>query len=190
MSAVARRTLVLNADGQPLSTWPLSLLPAQDALKALVKETVVLVDSWPGEFFRSPSISLPVPKAVMLREYQPIHTKPKFCRRSIFLRDRYCCQFCGKEFPPSELTFDHVIPRAAGGKTEWSNILTACVRCNVAKRDRPAQWSARKGSGLRPLKAPYQPSTVELLRAGLELLDNETRETWADYLYWQAELDA
>lgn len=189
-AASARRTLILNADYAPLSTWPLSLLPAQDALKAVVKGTVTQVEDWPGEFYRSPSVSLAVPKTIALRQYQPIHTKPKFCRRNIYLRDRFSCCYCGVEFPTADLTFDHVVPREAGGRTEWENILTCCVPCNVRKRNLMPQWSAKKGHPLRPLKQPRQPTTVELLRAGLELLDNETKETWSQFLYWNVELEA
>jgi HNH endonuclease len=90
----------------------------------------------------------------------------------------------------SELTFDHVIPRANGGTTSWSNILSCCVPCNKAKRDRPANWSGRKGAGLRPLKAPRQPTTMELLRAGLEFLDPAIREDYGSWLYWSSELQA
>ena len=129
-----------------------------------------------------------MPKVLALRTYAPIDAAPKFCRRSILLRDRYRCQYCGERFESEDLTFDHVIPRAAGGQTTWTNILSACVDCNTAKRDQPANYSGKKGSPLRPLKPPKQPTAMQLLQAGLEFLDNETRETWADYLYWGAEL--
>jgi hypothetical protein len=67
------------------------------------------------------------------------------------------------------------------------------VRCNAAKRDRPANYSGRKGrpasnGALRPLKAPRQPTTAELLRAGLEFLDADTRADYGSWLYWNAEL--
>jgi 5-methylcytosine-specific restriction endonuclease McrA len=120
----------------------------------------------------------------------PVHAKPKFCRRSILLRDGYRCQYCGNEFPAPELTFDHVVPRAAGGRTEWDNILTACVDCNRDKRDHPADWSGQRGSLHRPLKAPRQPTTAELLRAGLKHLAPEIREDYGSWLYWSAELTA
>jgi 5-methylcytosine-specific restriction endonuclease McrA len=193
-SATALRTLVLNADFRPLATWPLSLVPARDGITAVLSDTAAVLEEWDA-VFRSPSIEVRVPKVIALRQYAPIDAAPKFCRRSILLRDRYRCQYCGEAFPGQELTFDHVIPRAAGGTTTWENILSCCVRCNAAKRDRPANYSGRKGragsnGAMRPLKAPRQPTTAELLRAGLEFLDAETRADYGSWLYWNAELKA
>lgn len=187
--ATALRTLVLNADFRPLSTWPLSLVTGQEAVKAVFRGRATIVEEWDA-VFRSPSMEMYVPKVIALHEYAPVSAAPKFCRRSILLRDGFRCQYCGNQLGSSELTFDHVVPRAMGGRTEWTNILTACVGCNKLKRDRPADWSGRKGSGLRPLKAPRQPTTMELLRAGLKFLDPEIKESYGDWLYWSSELQA
>jgi 5-methylcytosine-specific restriction endonuclease McrA len=189
------RSLVLNADGRPLSTWPLSLIPAEDAVHALYRERVSVVESWDDAVFRSPSVTIPVPKVVMLRHYAPVSAEPKFCRRSILLRDRYRCGYCGEQFASHELTFDHVVPRAKGGRTTWENILSACVRCNALKKDRDANFSGRKGvlaedGRLRPLKRPRRPTTAELLRAGLEFLPSDIKEDFGSWLYWDAELRA
>jgi 5-methylcytosine-specific restriction endonuclease McrA len=121
-----------------------------------------------------------VPKVVMLREFAPVHGKPKFCRASVYLRDRYRCQYCGERFERQDLTFDHLNPRARGGKTTWDNILTSCSPCNLAKRD---------GDLMKPLSLPRQPTHSELLRAGLELLPNDVKESFGDWLYWSAELE-
>ena len=204
MSQVARasterqrplRSLVLNADARPLSTWPLSLIPAQDAVHALYRERVSVVENWDDVVFRSPSVTIRVPKVVMLRHYAPVSAEPKFCRRSILLRDRYRCGYCGERFASHELTFDHVVPRAKGGKTSWENILSACVRCNALKKDRDANFSGRKGvlsedGRLRPLTRPRRPKTAELLRAGLEFLPSDIKEDFGSWLYWDAELQA
>lgn len=199
MTATARRpeykTLVLNADGRPLSTWPLSLIPAQDAIHAWFRDRVSVVENWDDAFYNSPSTRVPVPKVVMLREYAPVSGEPKFCRRSILLRDHYECQFCGQRFESKDLTFDHVIPRSKGGKTLWTNILTACLRCNSLKADKHVNHSGRRGvigadGSMRPLKEPKRPTSAELLRAGLEFLPNDVREDFGSWLYWNAELKA
>ena len=87
-SSLRLRTLILNADGRPLSTWPLSLISAQDAVSAIWRDRVTVVDTWPDAFFRSPSTTIAVPKVAMLRAYAQVAADPKFCRRSILLRDR------------------------------------------------------------------------------------------------------
>lgn len=188
-AATALRTLVLNADFRPLSTWPLSLVTGQEAVKAVFRNRATVVEEW-DKVFRSPSMEIRVPKVIALHEYAPISAEPKFCRRSILLRDRFRCQYCGVQFASQDLTFDHVVPRSRGGKTEWSNILSACIPCNKNKRNQMANWNAKKGSGLRPLKAPRQPTTMELLRSGLLFLDADVREDFASWLYWSSELQA
>lgn len=185
------RTLVLNADYRPLSTWPLSVVSAQDAVSTIWRDRADVVETWKDAFFHSPSTTIAVPKVIALRNYAPISAMPKFCRRSILLRDKFRCQYCGQRFESQDLTFDHVIPRSAGGKTEWSNILSACIPCNKAKRDRLPNYSGRRAQGdMRPLKAPRQPTTAELLRAGLEFLDPVIRDDFASWLHWNAELQA
>ena len=186
------RALVLNADGRPLGTWPLSLISAQDAISAVWRDRASVVETWEDAFFRSPSTTIAVPKTLMLRQYAPISGDPKFCRRSILLRDRFRCQYCGEEFASHELTFDHVVPRAQGGRTEWTNIVSACLKCNAIKADRPANHSGRKGvtGSLRPLKPPRRPTNAELLTAGLAFLPNDVREDWGSWLHWHVPLRA
>jgi 5-methylcytosine-specific restriction endonuclease McrA len=185
------RTLVLNADARPLSTFPLSIVSAQDAISAIWRARATVVENWADAFFRSPSTSIAIPKVMMLREYAPISGEPKFCRRSILLRDKFRCQYCGEAFPSPELTYDHVIPRSRGGKTEWTNIVTACLKCNADKANKLPNYSGRKAAGqVRPLKEPRRPTTAQLLRAGLEFLPNDIREDFGSWLYWNMPLQS
>jgi 5-methylcytosine-specific restriction endonuclease McrA len=195
MSAAEEKptTLIVNTDGRLLSVWPISLANAKTAIKKLVNDRITPLEEW-DHTYHSEWQGIRVPKVAMLRHYAHIMSEPKFCRRSVFLRDEWTCQYCGQPFKSEELTFDHVIPREKGGQTVWENILSACVECNKIKRNREANWSGRKGrisldGRLRPLKAPYRPSNVELLRKGLKYLPPEIVETWRDWLYWQCELD-
>lgn len=47
-------------------------------------------------------------------------------------RDGFICYLCGRYAG----TTDHVVPRAAGGSDDPSNLRACCLRCNSAKRDR------------------------------------------------------
>ncbi|MEW5726756.1 MAG: HNH endonuclease, partial [Pseudomonadota bacterium] len=86
--------LVLNADFRPLSYYPLSLWPWQEAVKAVVSERVNVVSLYDREV-RSPSWSIRLPSVISLKEYIPAARRPAFTRFNVFLRDRFSCQYCG-----------------------------------------------------------------------------------------------
>lgn len=44
------------------------------------------------------------------------------------------CHYCGKKFPADELTMDHIVPVARGGKSVKGNIVPCCKECNSAKQ--------------------------------------------------------
>lgn len=188
MSAAVRRkplrTLKLNADYRPLMTGPLDLVDPQEALKTVLRGGADIVETWPDLFFRSPSLTMPMPKTIALREYVNVHSAPKFCRQSVLLRDRYTCQYCGVRFVAADLSYDHVHPRSKGGKTVWGNIVMACYPCNYRKDQRTC-----KEAGMWPKHAPHEPTAHQLAQAALELLPNDIKQTWPDYLYWTAELE-
>jgi 5-methylcytosine-specific restriction endonuclease McrA len=180
MTMTAHPALVLNADFRPMSCFPLSLLSWQDAVQAVISERVSVVaeyDAWA----RSPSTQIRRPSVVALRKYQSAASRVAFTRFNVFLRDRFACQYCGQVFASSALTFEHVIPRSRGGLTTWSNIVTACVPCNT-----------RKGNtlGIQPLRTPREPTLKELLATERGYPPGYLHESWVDYLYWDAQLEA
>lgn len=44
------------------------------------------------------------------------------------------CYYCQKKFKPGELTMDHIVPIARGGKSIKSNIVPCCKACNSDKK--------------------------------------------------------
>lgn len=53
------------------------------------------------------------------------------------------CHYCGRHYPPRELTMDHVVPLIRGGKTVKSNVVPCCRECNAQKRYLlPVEWQA------------------------------------------------
>ena len=111
-----------------------------------------------GEVIRSVRLALRVPKIIVLSLYDRLPRKEvKFTRHNVFLRDKFTCQYCGCSFPERELNLDHVIPRDKGGRTNWENIVTSCVRCNTRKankRPEEANMSLQRKPGAprwRPL---------------------------------------
>ena len=51
------------------------------------------------------------------------------------------CHYCKREISPKELTMDHVVPLARGGRTTRSNVVPCCKDCNTRKRSMlPVEW--------------------------------------------------
>src|SRR5258707_3820572 len=76
------------------------------------------------------------PSVIRLRAYRHIPQQSRaLSRKNILLRDRNTCQFCGRVFPSSELTLDHVMPRSRSGRSSWDDLVACCYRCNNDKSD-------------------------------------------------------
>ncbi|MGJ4887101.1 HNH endonuclease [Bradyrhizobium sp. HKCCYLRH3099] len=170
--------LVLNADFQPLSYFPLSVFSWEDAIKAVVSESHVVVAEY-DRVVRSPSVTMRLPSVIALRDYVRPAMRVPFTRFNVFLRDRFECQYCGGRYLHGELTFDHVVPRADGGETSWTNIVAACSPCN-ARKDRRY---------LKPRRPPFEPTRHELMASQRLFPPRFLHVTWQDYLYWDVELE-
>jgi len=170
-------TLVLAANYQPADVvhWT-------RAVTMLWENKVEVIEEYDHEV-RSTFLVIKVPAVVrLLRSFKRDKKPVKFSRVNIYARDGYRCQYCGKKFPMSELTYDHVIPRARGGKTEWTNIATACTTCNGDKACRtPAE------AGMRLLRKPVQPTTAPAMM--IKISRESAPAAWRDYLYWTGELE-
>ena len=121
--------LVLNADYRPLSYYPLSLWPWQEAIKAAVLDRVQIVAEYDA-VVHSQRQEFRIPSVVVLKEFVRPQKRVAFTRFNLFLRDEFCCQYCGAR---GDLTFDHVIPRSRGGVNRWEYAVAGCSRCNLRK---------------------------------------------------------
>lgn len=129
----------------------------------------------PTEAVRSPCIVLRIPRVLLLGEYDRVPRREiRFSRRNVYLRDANTCQYCGRPFRDEELNLDHVVPRDVGGKTNWENIVTACVRCNSRKANRlPEQ------AGMTLRRAPAKPKWRLVVASSLSV---EEVEAWKEFL--------
>jgi hypothetical protein len=57
----------------------------------------------------------------------------KRIRFEILKRDNHTCRYCGASAPDVTLHVDHVTPQALGGTDDPTNLVTACVDCNLGK---------------------------------------------------------
>jgi len=219
-----RPTLVLNRNWQPVgvATVARSLVKvwndtarivdpidyqqytwADWAKLAPVDEELVVQTQW---------MRLRVPEVVTLTRYDKLPVNAvTFSRRNVFKRDRFTCQYCGRQGRSvqnalgdngsrpnqgtslgeqtgnagpggEELTIDHVTPRAQGGVSSWDNCVLACMECNTRKADRTPQQARMK---LR--KPPSRPLWKPLYASHGMRIDSWSR--FVSEAYWNVELE-
>jgi 5-methylcytosine-specific restriction endonuclease McrA len=167
---VAKRTLLL-------SSWffPLKVVRWQDAVTMLYLEKVDRVVDYDDEI-RSPSLTMHTPAVIRLRRsVRRVKCSVKFSRVNVFTRDCWRCQYCGQRFPMDRLTYDHVRTRSAGGRTEWTNIVTACRSCNARKRNRTPDES-----GMFPIQPAREPRSLPITAPDIDV--TRAPVEWRDFL--------
>jgi 5-methylcytosine-specific restriction endonuclease McrA len=166
-----RDTLLLNADGNPLSVAPLSTLTWQESIKLIWLDRINVLE-WHDDWqVHSPSVTLTVPSVIIVRDFVKRRFNTNFSRSNVYLRDNYMCQYCKQMFSNKELTLDHVIPRSLGGKTTWTNIVSACKKCNNEKASH---------THIKPYKEPRQPDFYQLV-SGVNPIHID-HEIWYKYI--------
>src|SRR5262245_51328805 len=119
MNAVDTRTLLLSQGYEPIK-----VISWQRAITLISLGKVEVIEEYDSEI-RAVSVVIKIPAVVRLLRNFRRHAKPvKFSRANIYARDQHRCQYCGDRCSISELTYDHVVPRAKGGRTTWENITT------------------------------------------------------------------
>jgi len=142
---VDRPVLVLNQSYEPLN-----VCRARRAVVLLTCGKAEMLENGSG-FIHSANQIFPLPSVIklayMIKRPRP---QPKLTRIEVFNRDRYICQYCGRE--SHQLTLDHVIPRHLGGEHTWENLVSACVPCNRRKAGKTP-----KQAGMKLLRPPSPP---------------------------------
>jgi len=176
-------TLVLSQDYAPVARvhW-------QRAVTLFFMDKVEIVDSYEDKEIRSVTFSMKMPSVVrFLRTIRSKKKAVKFSRENVYARDKGRCQYCSTPVPRHESTYDHVLPRAAGGKTEWENVVISCYGCNQKKASRTPEQAGMKLKmrPVRPKSLPDMRVTV-VWRKG----DPDAWRSWLrDFAYWNAELE-
>jgi 5-methylcytosine-specific restriction endonuclease McrA len=117
----------------------------------------------------------------VLRRFRRDRVVIKFSRINIYTRDRFTCQYCSERFLAEDLTFDHVVPRSAGGRTSWDNIVTACVPCNSSKANRTP-----REAGMTLLRRPAKPRFLPVVTVRMD--GRDVPAEWRPY--WSAPLES
>jgi 5-methylcytosine-specific restriction endonuclease McrA len=161
-----KRVLVLNLDHSPVA-----VVPVHKAIVLCLLEKANVLTTYDLLSIRTVSRSFEYPAVIRLAHYKSIPFRGVLLNRTnIFRRDRGECQYCGSK---RHLTIDHVIPKSKGGQTVWTNLITACNRCNVNKGDKTPEQA-----GLHLRSEPFKPSLSYFLAEYAE----RQAEEWLPFL--------
>jgi 5-methylcytosine-specific restriction endonuclease McrA len=160
------RVLVLNNDSSPLM-----VCSVERAFILVYLNKSEMLKSANGHKLHSITQSFPMPSVIRLNRYVNAPYKGvNLTRQNIFKRDNFECQYCGTK---RDLTIDHVMPRAKNGRDTWTNLVTACKKCNAKKGDDTPEQANM------PLRSkPYKPSYAIFLKDHANGQANE----WEEYL--------
>lgn len=195
-SILQHPTLVLNRNWQPVNITSVARSISMvygDNARFVEPSTYRLFDwqDWSeipvcdGEpYVQAVSQRFRVPEIISLKHFDKLpNSLVTFNRRNIFKRDRFTCQFCGKQPDRQELTIDHVLPRSRGGTSTWTNCVLACLNCNRRKADRLPQEA-----GMRLRTKPVRPRwSPAYSRHCLQI------QSWRSFVsdaYWDVELNS
>lgn len=161
-----KRVLVLNLDHSPVA-----VVSPQKAMVLLLLEKANCLSTYGLLEIRTVSRTFEYPAVIRLNHYKSIPFRGVLLNRvNLFRRDGGECQYCGSR---RQLTIDHVVPRSKGGKTSWTNLVTACNRCNVNKGDKTPEQA-----GLTLKNEPFKPSLSYFLSEYAE----RQAEQWLPFL--------
>ncbi|KAF7146457.1 hypothetical protein RHSIM_Rhsim04G0087000 [Rhododendron simsii] len=173
------RGLVLDVSYRPVNVvcWKRAI-----CLEFLEKADVL---EYYDQTVNSPSGSFYIPAVLrvpqLLQVVKRRRIKNTLSRKNIIFRDSFTCQYCSS---PENLTIDHVLPVARGGKWTWENLVTACSKCNSKKGQKTVEEA-----NMKLLKVPKAPKEYDILAIPLTnssikmfIVRNGTPEEWRQYL--------
>lgn len=136
------------------------------------------------DWVRTVRCHIAVPRIIRVLSFAKVPKQEiRFSRRNIFARDGNTCQYCGKHFATTDLSLDHVVPRAQGGGSTWNNIVCCCLKCNVRKGGRtPAQ------ARIKLIKDPVKPRRSPTVDVNLLDARYASWKHFLDAAYWNIDL--
>ncbi len=170
---MTQRTLVLNVSYMPLGT-----IEWERAIALLYDDKADLIEEYEGDLIRSVSTSMNKPAVIRLRKW--VRGKligVRFNKSNVHLRDRGQCQYCMQKITEHKSTYDHVIPKSRGGKTDWTNIVTCCYACNQKKDCRTPEEAKMKLN-----KKPIKPTSLPIELSFTCRWQNSLPEVWKNYV--------
>ncbi len=171
MKSLSRPVLVLN------KMWiPIRVVTVKRCLKLVFADKASIVDpadysvySWEkwvtmdstnDEYgIETTSGRIKIPEVIVLLNYAKVFIKDlRITKKNIYMRDKYRCQYTGRQVRHDEADIDHVIPKSRGGKNSWDNLVVCTKEINRVKADRTPEEA-----GLKLIRKPTAPKTDHFL---------------------------
>jgi 5-methylcytosine-specific restriction endonuclease McrA len=155
----------------------LSIIPWKKAVRLLVKGKAEPIETGNSTSVMTGSGAFSIPSIIRLVvtiPWKAHKSRMKFSRKNVMIRDNYLCQYCGIKLGKQGGTIDHVIPRARGGQTTYSNCVASCKSCNNKKADKTLEQV-----GFKLREKPKRPGFITLYK---HYLKEYSPEEWTDYI--------
>lgn len=167
------RVLVLNANYQPLGS-----IDWMKAVTLLFSNKVEVVEEYEDKEIRSTRLTIKMPAVVRLLKWvKGKNVGLRFNKTNVYVRDKGRCQYCNSKISIAKSTYDHIKPKSRGGSTDWSNIVTACYKCNQKKDCRTPEEA-----GMTLVSLPRKPESLPLeMSFNLRYKDHLPKE-WKNWL--------
>jgi 5-methylcytosine-specific restriction endonuclease McrA len=169
--------LVLNSDylAMNVASW-------QRAVELIFAGKAEAIHNTAKQLRSAGGFAMPLPSIIRMLYF--VRRKPKrvaLTKKNVLLRDDYLCGYCAHRGDRATMTVDHVVPRAAGGKSVWENLISACTDCNGRKRDRTPEQAR-----MPLLRRPHEPRFIPFVI----IKKNTADEEWHKYLtLWSVSIE-
>lgn len=162
--------LVLNKSYIPIET-----IAWQDAFKKIFNGQAYAIEFYDDEIVRTPNDEFLKPAVIVCTDYNGMPSRiAVYSKRLICQRDEWTCMYCGIPVTQDTFSIDHIVPRAQGGRSSFTNTVCACKPCNSRKADRTP-----KQAKMRLRCIPGKPN-INPVRAKFERVELEN--IWKPYV--------
>jgi 5-methylcytosine-specific restriction endonuclease McrA len=167
-----KKTLLLSASYEVIR-----FISFRKMIKLLVKDKIEIESSW-DEVIYWDNGQIQHPAVVRLKNHvKRNYFNSNFSRKALVKRDKSRCQYCNTKLSVSQVTIDHVIPKAQGGITSFTNCVVSCQIDNNKKADKTPEQA-----GMTLLKRPTHPSFSAQHYISDNQNQEEWHESWSDFL--------
>ena len=145
-----KRILLLSANYEVIA-----FISIKKAIRLLFhpEEKVEIISTW-EDYLTWSSGKIKLPSILRLKRHLKKYINfNDYNKKQIIKRDKCICQYCSKKIPVTQITIDHVIPRALGGNNTYYNCVVCCKDCNVKKGSKTLEQS-----GMKLIRKPVHPT--------------------------------